>query len=181
MAGRHADFVHTCKFCQEDFRGNGGYASHMRKEYFLRMPDMKNVKWVVEIELSDQEYEGYWQTRGWSDTAEVQTLSRIDTQEATKLEDGSAAIGGIAFAGIRGISKVEVSIDDGLTWNETELKPALNELTWNLWTYQWQADPGNYDVLVRATDGAGQLQDPEVRRPLPDGATGYHKVNVKVS
>jgi DMSO/TMAO reductase YedYZ molybdopterin-dependent catalytic subunit len=141
---------------------------------------MKNVKWVVEIELSDQEYEGYWQTRGWSDTAEVQTLSRIDTQEATTLEDGSAAIGGIAFAGIRGISKVEVSIDDGLTWNETELKPALNDLSWNLWTYQWQANPGDYAVLVRATDGTGQLQDPEVRKPLPDGATGYHKVDVKV-
>ncbi len=141
---------------------------------------MKNVKWVAEIELSNQEYEGYWQTRGWSDTAEVQTLSRIDTKEATKLEDGSYAIGGIAFAGIRGISKVEVSIDDGLTWNETELKPSMNELTWNLWTYQWQADPGKYDVLVRATDGAGQLQDPEARRPLPDGATGYHKVSVNV-
>ena len=142
---------------------------------------MKNVKWVAEIELSDQEYQGYWQTRGWSDTAEVQTLSRIDTREATRLEDGSSAIGGIAFAGIRGISKVEVSLDDGLTWNETDLKPAMNELSWNLWNYQWQADPGNYDVQVRATDGTGQLQDPEVRRPLPDGATGYHKVNVKVS
>ncbi len=142
---------------------------------------MKNVKWVAEIELSDQEYKGYWQTRGWSDTAEVQTLSRIDTEEATQLEDGSYAIGGIAFAGIRGISKVEVSIDDGLTWNEASLKPAMNELTWNLWSYQWQADSGNYDVLVRATDDAGTLQDPEVRRPLPDGSTGYHKVSVKVA
>jgi DMSO/TMAO reductase YedYZ molybdopterin-dependent catalytic subunit len=142
---------------------------------------MKNAKWIVEIELSDQEYEGYWQTRGWSDTAEVQTLSRIDTKEATKLEDGSSAIGGVAFAGIRGISKVEVSIDDGLTWNEADLKPAMNELTWNLWTYQWQANSGEYPALVRATDGAGTLQDPEVRRPLPDGATGYHKVNVKVA
>jgi DMSO/TMAO reductase YedYZ molybdopterin-dependent catalytic subunit len=141
---------------------------------------MKNVKWVAEIELSDQEYQGYWQTRGWSDSAEIQTLSRIDTKEATKLEDSSYAIGGVAFAGIRGINKVEVSIDDGLTWNEATLKPAMNELTWNLWTYQWQADPGDYSVLVRATDGAGTLQDPEVRRPLPDGATGYHKVNVKV-
>jgi DMSO/TMAO reductase YedYZ molybdopterin-dependent catalytic subunit len=141
---------------------------------------MKNVKWVVEIELSDQEYQGYWQTRGWSDSAEVQTLSRVDTREATRLEDGSSAIGGIAFAGIRGISKVEVSLDDGLTWNEATLKPAMNELSWNLWTYQWQAESGKYDVQVRATDGTGQLQDPEARPSLPDGATGYHRVNVKV-
>jgi DMSO/TMAO reductase YedYZ molybdopterin-dependent catalytic subunit len=141
---------------------------------------MKNVKWVAEIELSDQEYQGYWQTRGWSDSAEVQTLSRIDTKEATKLEDGSYAIGGIAFAGIRGISKVEVSLDDGLTWNEADLKPAMNELSWNLWTYQWQANPGEYPALVRATDGMGTLQDPEVRRPLPHGATGYHKVAIRV-
>jgi hypothetical protein len=56
----------------------------------------------------------------------------------------------------------------------------MNELSWNLWTYQWQAESGKYDVQVRATDGTGQLQDPEARPSLPDGATGYHRVNVKV-
>ncbi len=51
MASRHADFVHTCRFCGSEYRGNGGYASHMRKEYFERMPEMKSVKWVTVKEL----------------------------------------------------------------------------------------------------------------------------------
>ena len=142
---------------------------------------MKNVKWVTEIELSNEDYLGYWQTRGWSDLATVQTMSRIDTREASRLEDGSVAIGGVAFAGIRGISKVEVSVDAAKTWQAAELKPALNDLSWNLWGFTWQAEPGSYKILVRATDGTGELQTEEKNSPLPDGATGYHSLTVKVS
>ncbi|MCA9836665.1 MAG: molybdopterin-dependent oxidoreductase [Trueperaceae bacterium] len=142
---------------------------------------MKNVKWVTEIELTNEDYQGYWQTRGWSDLATVQTMSRIDTREATRLEDGSVVIGGVAFAGIRGISKVEVSVDAARTWQEAELKPALNDLSWNLWGFSWQAEPGNYKILVRAADGTGELQTDEKNSPLPDGATGYHSLTVKVS
>ncbi len=142
---------------------------------------MKNVKWVTEIELTNEDYQGYWQTRGWSDLATIQTMSRIDTREATRLEDGSVAIGGVAFAGIRGISKVEVSVDAAKTWQEAELKPALNDLSWNLWGFSWQSEPGNYKILVRATDGTGELQTDKKNSPLPDGSTGYHSVTVKVS
>ena len=142
---------------------------------------MKNVKWVRELEVTDEAYLGYWQTRGWSDEATVQTMSRIDTPVTTKLEDGYAAIGGVAFAGIRGISRVEVSLDEGRSWQEAELKPALNDLSWNLWAYRWQADAASYTVQVRATDGNGQTQTAERNRPLPDGATGYHTRTINVS
>jgi DMSO/TMAO reductase YedYZ molybdopterin-dependent catalytic subunit len=143
---------------------------------------MKNVKWLQEIELSpDAGFLGYWQQRGWSDAAIVKTMSRIDTPEATRLEDGSAAIGGIAWAGIRGVSKVEVSFDGGESWREAELKPALNGLSWNLWAYRWQAESGQVEVMVRATDGTGEVQSAEVRPPLPDGASGYHRLRVRVA
>ena len=142
---------------------------------------MKNLKWVTEISLTNEDYQGYWQTRGWSDSAIVQTMSRIDTAEATPLEDGSYAIGGVAFAGLRGISEVEVSTDGGESWQMAQVKPALNDLSWNLWGFSWDAEPGTYDVLVRATDGTGEQQTAERNRPLPDGATGYHQLSVTVS
>ena len=140
---------------------------------------MKNVKWVLEIELSDQDFQGYWQTRGWSDSAVNQIMSRIDTTEAVRLEDGRVAIGGIAFAGLKGISKVEVSLD-GETWQEAQVKPPLNDISWNLWSFAWQAETGKYEVMVRATDGTGQLQIVEKNPPLPNGSTGYHLKKVKV-
>lgn len=142
---------------------------------------MKNVKWVTEIELVAEDYQGYWQTRGWSDPAIVQTMSRIDTAQATKLDDGSYAIGGIAFSGLSGIEQVEVSLDNGSSWQTAQVKPSLNEYSWNLWGFAWNAEPGTYEVIVRATDGTGELQTAEPSRPLPNGATGYHKLSVTVA
>ncbi len=142
---------------------------------------MKNVKWVTEIELTNTDYQGYWQERGWSDPAIVQTMSRIDTAEATRLSDGSVAIGGVAFAGLRGIQEVEVSMDNGESWQEAQLNPAINDLSWNLWVYTWEPEPGAYEVWVRATDGTGEIQTATRTRPLPDGATGYHMLRVSVS
>ncbi|MDQ3459130.1 MAG: molybdopterin-dependent oxidoreductase [Deinococcota bacterium] len=143
---------------------------------------MKNVKWLQEIELSPEAgFLGYWQQRGWSDSAIVKTMSRIDTPEATRFDDGSAAIGGVAWAGTRGVSRVEVSLDGGVTWQEAQVKPALNDISWNLWGYRWNAEPGQVEVMVRATDGAGETQTAQRTPPLPDGASGYHGLRVRVA
>ena len=40
---------------------------------------MKNPKWITEIELTEKDYQGYWESRGWTDEARVKTMSRIDT------------------------------------------------------------------------------------------------------
>lgn len=45
---------------------------------------------------------------------------------------------------------------------------------------KWKADKGKHSVLVRATDGSGQNQTSETQRPLPNGATGYHKINITI-
>ncbi len=141
---------------------------------------MKNVKWLSEIELADKNYLGFWERRGWSDEAVVQTMSRIDTPVATRLADGRYGIGGVAFAGRRGVARVEVSLDGGRTWDRAELKPPLGPHAWVLWGYRFSAKPGRYPAVVRAVDGEGRLQDPTPRRPLPDGATGYHRRTVVV-
>jgi hypothetical protein len=88
---------------------------------------------------------------------------------------------GVAFAGDRGISRVEVSTDGGVSWSSARIDYAPNRLTWALWAFSWRPGaPGRYDLTVRATDGAGQPQPAEDHGPAPAGATGYHRVTVMV-
>jgi DMSO/TMAO reductase YedYZ molybdopterin-dependent catalytic subunit len=138
---------------------------------------MKNVKWITKINAVDQDIQGYWQERGWSDIATVVTMSRIDVpRRASKVKVGElVTIGGVAFAGDRGISMVELSLDGGVTWQETQLAEEQSKLAWRLWAYEYQAtQPGPVSLVVRATDGDGELQTEVEREALPDGATGWH-------
>jgi hypothetical protein len=153
----------------------------------VRVPQiygMKNVKWVTEIELVTSDYEGYWQQRGWSDEAVVKTESRIDVAG----DDGEARVGeetwiaGIAWAGARGVSRVEVSTDDGQSWAEAQLKEPIAPSSWRLWAYRWTPDrDGRVRVLCRATDGEGTVQTARVADPHPAGASGYHSFDVDVA
>jgi DMSO/TMAO reductase YedYZ molybdopterin-dependent catalytic subunit len=140
---------------------------------------MMSAKWVRSVELSDSQYVGFWQTRGWSNTASVNTVSfiRVPQDGATvslSQNGGTVMLGGVAFAGDRGISKVEVSVDGGSSWQEATLKPPASDLTWVLWAYEWKpANTGNYVVYARATDGKGALQTSVQADTFPSGATGY--------
>lgn len=140
---------------------------------------MKNAKWITRIELVRDEYRGYWQKRGWSNTAEYHTMSQIDRTDA---EGGSTILlAGIAFSGDRGISKVEFSVDDGRSWKEAVLKPALGDFTWRFWAVNWTPEnKGRYKLMVRATDQKGRVQSGEVLDTFPNGASGYHTVWINV-
>ncbi len=145
---------------------------------------MKNVKWLTKIALVDTDFKGYWQHRGWSDVAIINTMSRIDFPKALDtVQDGKPVkVGGVAFAGSRGISKVELSTDGGRTWNAATLQKPLSTLSWVIWTYNWTPKAtGKVSIVVRATDGTGQTQTNQENPPLPDGSTGYHLVQVKVA
>lgn len=144
---------------------------------------MKNVKWLTGIEIMDQDYYGYWQERGWSDSADIVTMSRIDTPGRNEKYRGGDinSISGIAFSGDQGISRVEVSQDGGKSWAPAELKEALSSYTWVLWVYSWEPSPGKYNLLVRAADKKGLLQESIEREPFPDGATGYHRITVRIT
>ena len=155
----------------------------------LIVPDifgMKNVKWLTSIAAVDSDTMGYWQDRGWSDDATVVTMSRIDTvKNDAKLPVGQPVmLGGIAFAGARGVSRVEVSLDGGKTWDDATLNDRPAPLAWRLWKYQFTpAAIGTLTLTVRATDGNGVQQVSAKRETLPDGATGYHtkKMNIVVA
>jgi DMSO/TMAO reductase YedYZ molybdopterin-dependent catalytic subunit len=143
---------------------------------------MMNAKWITEIEVTDQVYLGYWQERGWSNDARIKTTSIIYYPTGNVQMNGSTPIAGVAFAGDRGISKVEASVDGGNTWNEATLKPPRSPYSWVLWAYAWKPTAtGTANIIVRATDGKGQLQDPTVTQSFPDGASGYSSVQVTVA
>jgi DMSO/TMAO reductase YedYZ molybdopterin-dependent catalytic subunit len=141
---------------------------------------LKQPKWLTEVELVSHDYQGYWEERGWADEAVVKTMSRVDVPtHRSQLPPHGTPIGGIAFAGDRGISMVQFSSDGGKTWQEAALKPALSAYAWRLWSAMLALPKeGAYLLAVRAADGRGNLQDERVAEPLPDGASGYHKLRV---
>jgi DMSO/TMAO reductase YedYZ molybdopterin-dependent catalytic subunit len=143
---------------------------------------MMNAKWITSIQVSDQVYLGYWQERGWSNDARIKTTSIIYYPTPNAQVHGPTPIAGVAFAGDRGISKVEVSVDSGNTWNEAKLKTPGSPYSWVLWAYQWTpTTTGTANIIVRATDGKGQLQDPAAVQPFPNGASGYSTAQVTVT
>ncbi len=149
---------------------------------------MKQPKWVRRMQLADHEEAGYWVQRGWDPDAYVRTMSRIDwpLSQASVAASAPFTAYGVAFAGDRGIARVEVSPDGGQTWLDAELEdavtPPLGELTW----VRWRADltapaSGSMEIAVRATDGDGATQSGEETSPLPSGSTGWHRIAVSTA
>ncbi|WP_018465010.1 molybdopterin-dependent oxidoreductase [Calidithermus timidus] len=143
---------------------------------------MKQPKWLTKITLSDREVTGYWAQRGWSKSAEIRTMSRIDTpRQNARLRAGEEIfVAGIAYAGGRPLERVEVSFDGGKTWQKAQLRPPRARYAWQQWALPWKPQRGDHTLQVRAVEVSGRIQDATVREPLPDGATGYHTLRVRV-
>jgi len=143
------------------------------------------TKWLTEIELTTfEDFEQYWVPRGYADRAPIKLMSRIDSVDGlgtlTRNADGTAAIGGVAWAQTRGISAVEVQLDDG-PWEPCELGSALNDDTWRQWAFRWTPRAtGRTSIRCRATDNEGVIQTDERSEPLPNGASGHHQIVVFV-
>ncbi|HYH93498.1 MAG TPA: molybdopterin-dependent oxidoreductase [Candidatus Saccharimonadales bacterium] len=136
------------------------------------------TKWLAELELTTLEsFDGYWVPLGWAKDAPILTQSRIDTPSGG-VPAGRVAIAGIAWAPDRGISRVEVSIDDD--WHDAELSAPISDTTWVQWKATWDAAPGDHVLRVRATDGEGVVQEELSSPPAPDGARGWHTRRVHV-
>jgi DMSO/TMAO reductase YedYZ molybdopterin-dependent catalytic subunit len=153
----------------------------------LYIPDvhgMKQPKWIESIEVTDHWEPGYWVVRGWDKVARMKATSVIDTI-AVDMTIISAdkrklvPIGGIAHAGARGISKVEVRVDDG-SWQEAVLRTPLSQTTWVLWRFDWPFSPGKHTFTVRCYDGSKTPQIVEVMPPAPSGASGLFSKSQKL-
>lgn len=139
---------------------------------------MKQPKWIEAIEAIPEWKPGYWVERGWSREAWMQATSVIDVIGSDMLANDASSgsrvpIGGIADAGARGISRVEVKVDDG-PWEEAEIREPLSDTTWVIWRHEWPFRSGEHTFTVRCFDGNGTPQVVERTPPHPDGATGLH-------
>jgi DMSO/TMAO reductase YedYZ molybdopterin-dependent catalytic subunit len=151
----------------------------------IYIPDhygMKQPKWITNIEAVDQWQEGYWVRRGWDKDAFMRATSVIDTVATDMMiteADNTMKIpvGGIAHAGSRGISKVEVKVDDG-DWTEAQLRSPLSQTTWVIWHYEWPFEAGDHTFSVRCFDGNGTEQIETPAGVAPSGATGIDSQNV---
>ncbi|WP_306204638.1 molybdopterin-dependent oxidoreductase [Actinoplanes sp. RD1] len=138
-------------------------------------------KWITEIELTRfSDFDAYWVPRGWSAQAPIKTESRIDTpRDGSTRSPGTVMVGGVAWAQHTGIAKVEVQVDGG-PWEEATLAATVSSDTWRQWSYQWQATEGDHRLRVRATDRNGVTQTSTPAPPAPDGASGWHAIEVRI-
>src|SRR5918996_391304 len=149
----------------------------------------KHVKWLTRIEVTDANAKGFYETQGWGPDFIAPTRSRIDVPNHESWFSLShlhspIEVKGIAYGGGRGISRVELSFNDGKTGNDAEIYYAGGDLAWALWRARdgWMPDgPGDYLLVVRATDGKGAVQEWEPDRSPFSGATGFHKIVVHVT
>jgi DMSO/TMAO reductase YedYZ molybdopterin-dependent catalytic subunit len=138
-------------------------------------------KWITEIELTSfADYDAFWIENGWAEQGPIKTQSRIDVpRPGATVEAGEVIIAGVAWAQHRGITVVEVQVDDG-PWEAVELAGTVSADTWRQWTHRWRATAGQHEISVRAADTTGQPQTDDIAAPFPDGATGYHRISVSV-
>lgn len=150
------------------------------------LPDlygMKQPKWIDEIALVEgTETTGFWDSLGWASEVSIKTTTHIDPPPQQSIFHGEPfTLHGIAFAGARGINRVEISLDGGISWRDCELVEGGEPGVWGIWTYYWDLPtPGEHQLIARSTDGAGTVQTSVAQGVMPDGASGYHKVSVHV-
>ena len=144
---------------------------------------MKQPKWITGIEVTDTYEPGYWVERNWSKEARIKTTSVIDTVavDSVGAVNGQQVIpvGGIAFAGTRGIGSVEVRVDGG-DWQPAQLRAPLSETTWVIWRYDWPFTAGDHLFEVRCTEADGTPQIEESHPARPDGSTGIDSYEATV-
>jgi DMSO/TMAO reductase YedYZ molybdopterin-dependent catalytic subunit len=140
------------------------------------------TKWVTKLELTTfAAQKAYWTQRGYAAQAPIKTESRIDVPKPlSQVPKGQVAVAGMAWAPHRGISAVEVSVDNG-AWHEAQLAAADGIDTWRQWVWHWDAAPGLHQLQVRATDGTGATQTSSRTGVFPSGATGWDSVVVTVT
>jgi DMSO/TMAO reductase YedYZ molybdopterin-dependent catalytic subunit len=145
----------------------------------IYIPDrygMKQPKWIESIEAIDHWEPGYWVVRGWDREARMKATSVIDTVATNMMiaqpaQEMRVPIGGIAHAGVRGISKVEVRVDNG-EWMPAELRTPLSGQTWVIWRLDWALQKGKHTFTVRCFEENGTPQIAQEAPPDPSGATG---------
>ncbi len=148
----------------------------------------KHVKWITRIEVAEASAVGFYEKQGWGPDFIVPIRSRIDAPyheewfSLGQMAGAPVVVKGMGFGGDRGVSRVEVSFDDGGTWSAANIDYPGTRLSWALWSLEWMPQKaGDYVLTARATNGDGQVQTWDESRPFKSGATGFHKIVVRVT
>jgi DMSO/TMAO reductase YedYZ molybdopterin-dependent catalytic subunit len=139
------------------------------------------TKWLTEIELTTWEgFDAYWVPLGWSKEGPILTQSRIDVpRHGARLDAGTVTIAGVAWAPDRGVSAVEVQVDDD-GWAPATISAPISDATWVQFAHTWEATAGDHRLRVGATDGNGEVQTDQRTEPAPDGSRGHHAIEVSI-
>ncbi|PGY09310.1 sulfite oxidase [Bacillus sp. AFS031507] len=133
---------------------------------------MASVKWIKRIIVIDNEFKGPFQSIDYvyypskeSDTSKTPVTS-INVNSTILyplnmqlMRTGVYEINGIAWAGTGQITLVEISLDEGQTWNTCQLTSSSEKYAWVRWKYKWDAlNEGEYTIKSKATDSLGNIQ-----------------------
>lgn len=159
----------------------------------LFMPGLygqKMPKWISRIQfIDDDSHLGTWEKQGWSNVAQVKTNAQImQPTHIQKVPLAPLEIFGVAYAGGRHITRIEVGIEqDGvLDWQPVdELVRGPSHEVWTQFYLPWMPPTaGTYTLLVRATDETGFVQTERARGILegafPDGTDKIHNIVIVV-
>jgi sulfane dehydrogenase subunit SoxC len=146
----------------------------------LLVPDwygMCSVKWLTKITAVAQPFDGFqlwaYQLRQHADDAGVRVTRKQPRalmvppgfpdfpSRLRYVDSGLCELMGRAWSGWGRISRVEVSVDGGVTWADAILTPPPARSSWTAWSFSWEATPGEHELLARATDEAGNVQPVE--------------------
>lgn len=127
----------------------------------------KSVKWMSEIRLCTKPYFGTWPKMGYTKEPVVHTMSYVDR---VRREGETILAGGVAFAGVRGIERVEIRAGDG-PWTPAQLEAPLSPYTWTRWKVRLES--GGADVIeARALARDGRWQAVKETPLFPNGVAG---------
>lgn len=124
---------------------------------------MKNPKWIVEIAFTAEPYTGFWESYGWSQTAEYRSNALVASPARNAaVEAGAVRVQGTAFAGSDPIVLVQVRVD-GSDWQDAILDYSPGADIWTLWHHDIELEPGAHTIQARCVtaSGAESLEDPE--------------------
>jgi sulfane dehydrogenase subunit SoxC len=137
---------------------------------------MTHVKWLDRITVLDEPFEGFQQALQYREKQSEDDPGIPITRMLPRsllippgipdfpdrgrfVEPGPIVLEGRAWSGRGPITRVEVSVDGGRTWDDAALDDPVGEFGWRRWTFSWDdAEPGEYELCSRATDGAGNVQ-----------------------
>jgi DMSO/TMAO reductase YedYZ molybdopterin-dependent catalytic subunit len=139
------------------------------------------TKWLSAIRLTTlEETVPFWIQRSWSADGTIELSSRIDVpRTSTRISAGATAVGGRAWHQHRGVKAVQVRVDGG-AWEDATLAAGMGNDAWRLWSWQWQATPGQHLLECRAQSLDGTWQTEDERPVFPGASSGLHAITVDV-